>query len=91
MMIPRIDIERVATAWDEALFHERFVPRDALRVCPSGMLTPVGEYRQYPGASAHICKLQVYYARQGFMSLKIPLISQYENNEGARNDVDHPF
>ena len=35
------------------------------------MLAPVGVYRQDPGASAHICKLQVYHARQGLMILKI--------------------
>src|SRR5437870_4114496 len=37
------------------------------------LLAPIVVYRQYPGASAQICKLQVYHARQarqGLMSLQ---------------------
>jgi len=34
------------------------------------LLVPILAYRQYPGASAQICKLQVYQARQGLMSQK---------------------
>ncbi len=34
------------------------------------LLVPIVVYRQYPGASAQICKLQVYHARQGLMSLQ---------------------
>ena len=49
------------------------------------VLVPIVVYRQYPGASAHICKLQVYQARQGLMS-------QVQNQIGKRRvDTDHPL
>ena len=34
------------------------------------VLALIGVYRQYPGASAHICRLQVDPAHQSLMSLK---------------------
>jgi hypothetical protein len=37
------------------------------------LLAPIVVYRQYPGASAQICKLQVYHARQAHQGL----MSQY--------------
>jgi hypothetical protein len=55
------------------------------------VLVPIVVYRQYPGASAQICKLQVYHARQARQGLMSQVLCLEEDDSRlASTLVDHP-